>query len=35
MELGVINKMMTEKPEKFTTGFINSMKEYRKIKNLG
>jgi len=34
MKLAVIEKMMKDSPEKFTSGFVNSMKHYRKIKNL-
>ena len=34
MKLAVIEKMMKDSPEKFTSGFINSMKHYRKIKYL-
>jgi len=34
MKLEEIKIMMSEQPEKFTGGFINTMKEYCKIKNL-
>jgi isopentenyldiphosphate isomerase len=35
MKLEDVRKMMAEKPDKFTGGFINTMKEYCKIKKLG
>ena len=34
MKLEDIRKMMAEKPEKFTGGFINTMKEYCKVNKL-
>jgi isopentenyldiphosphate isomerase len=34
MKLEDIRKMMAEQPEKFTGGFINTMKEYYKVKQL-
>ncbi len=34
MKLDDIRKMMTDTPEKFTGGFINTMNEYCKVKNL-
>lgn len=34
MKLEAIQEMMDESPEKFTRGFINTMKEYIRVKNL-
>lgn len=34
MKLGEIRKMMKTSPERFTGGFINTMKEYIKVKDL-
>jgi len=34
IKLESVERMMKKNPEKFTNGFINSMKEYRKIKIL-
>jgi isopentenyldiphosphate isomerase len=34
MKIETIRKMMHETPEKFTTGFVNTMREYCKVKGL-